>query len=237
MLSVDYDRLGLRAGERLLDLGCGGGRHAYEAIRRGARVTALDASEAELKDVSALMDELARHDETGTDGVGAVVCADALKIPFRDGSFDRVIAAEVLEHVPGDQVAMAELARVLRPGGSLAVTVPRFGPEALNWALSEAYHSVEGGHVRIYRRSSLLRRLRRVGLRLRGSHHAHALHSPYWWLKCAVGVDRDQHPLVRAYHRLLVWDIVQAPFLTRAADRLLNPLLGKSLVLYLDRPR
>jgi SAM-dependent methyltransferase len=237
VLSVDYDRLGLRAGERLLDLGCGGGRHAYEAMRRGARVTALDASETELKDVSTVMDELSRHDETGADGVGAVVCADALQIPFRDGSFDRVIAAEVLEHVPGDQVAMAELARVLRPGGSLAVTVPRFGPEAVNWALSEAYHSVEGGHVRIYRRSSLLRRLRSVGLRLRGSHHAHALHSPYWWLRCAVGVDRDQHPLVLAYHRLLVWDIVRAPLLTRAADRLLNPLLGKSLVLYLDRPR
>jgi SAM-dependent methyltransferase len=236
VLSVDYDRLGLRAGERLLDLGCGGGRHAYEAIRRGAQVTALDASETELKDVSTLMGELARQDDAGTAGGGAVVCADALAIPFRDGTFDRVIAAEVLEHLPGDQVAMAELARVLRPGGSLAVTVPRFGPEAVNWALSDAYHSVEGGHVRIYRRSSLLGRLRRVGLRLRGSHHAHALHSPYWWLRCAVGVDRDQHPLVRAYHRLLVWDIVRAPLLTRAADRLLNPVLGKSLVLYLDRP-
>jgi SAM-dependent methyltransferase len=236
VLSVDYDRLGLRAGERLLDLGCGGGRHAYEAMRRGAQVTALDASEAELKDVATLMTEMTRHDDAVKDGTGAVMCADALAIPFRDGSFDRVIASEVLEHVPGDQVAMAELARVLRPGGSLAVTVPRFGPEAVNWALSEAYHSVEGGHVRIYRRSSLLGRLRRVGLSLRGSHHAHALHSPYWWLRCAVGVDHDQHPLVRAYHRLLVWDIVRAPFLTRAADRLLNPLLGKSLVLYMDRP-
>src|SRR5260221_547556 len=36
MLTVDYDRLGLRAGDRLLDLGCGGGRHAFEALRRGA---------------------------------------------------------------------------------------------------------------------------------------------------------------------------------------------------------
>jgi hypothetical protein len=124
---------------------------------------------------------------------------------------------------------------VLRPGGSLAVTVPRFGPEVVNWALSDAYHTVEGGHVRIYRRSSLVHRLSRVGLRLRGSHHAHALHSPYWWLRCAVGVERDEHPLVRAYHRLLVWDIVRAPLLTRALDRALNPLLGKSLVIYLDR--
>ncbi|TMM17590.1 MAG: class I SAM-dependent methyltransferase [Actinobacteria bacterium] len=238
MLSVDYDRLGLRAGERLLDLGCGGGRHAYEALRRGARVTALDASEGELGDVSTVMSAMEKQDaDTGTlsEGNGAAVCADALAIPFRDASFDRVIAAEVLEHLPRDQVAMAELARVLRPGGSMAVTVPRFGPEVVNWALSNAYHSVEGGHVRIYRRSSLLGRLSRVGLRLRGSHHAHALHSPYWWLRCAVGVERDEHPLVRAYHRLLVWDIVRTPLLTRALDRALNPLLGKSLVVYLDR--
>ena len=51
---------------------------------------------------------------------------------------------------------MAELARVLRPGGMLAVSVPRYGPELVNWALSERYHSVAGGHVRIYRRRQLL---------------------------------------------------------------------------------
>jgi SAM-dependent methyltransferase len=238
VLSVDYDRLGLRAGERLLDLGCGGGRHAYEAIRRGARVAALDSSRSDLEEVSTLMAAMENEpgDDAGSGGSGLAVCADAAAIPFRDGSFDRVIAAEVLEHIVLDQMAMAELARVLRPGGSLAVTVPRFGPEAVNWALSDAYHSVEGGHVRIYRRSSLVRRLSMVGLRVRGSHHAHALHSPYWWLRCAVGVNRDQHPLVRAYHRLLVWDIVRAPLLTRTLDRILNPLLGKSLVVYLDRP-
>ena len=50
MLTVDYDRLGLRAGDRLLDLGCGGGRHAFEALRRGARVIALDRDQDELFD-------------------------------------------------------------------------------------------------------------------------------------------------------------------------------------------
>jgi cyclopropane fatty-acyl-phospholipid synthase-like methyltransferase len=42
VLTADYDRLGLRAGDRLLDLGCGFGRHAFEALRRGARVVACD---------------------------------------------------------------------------------------------------------------------------------------------------------------------------------------------------
>jgi hypothetical protein len=50
-----------------------------------------------------------------------------------------------------------------------------------------------------------------------------------------VGLDNDRNPLVRAYHRMLVWDITDAPRLTRTADRLLNPVLGKSLVIYADK--
>jgi hypothetical protein len=131
---------------------------------------------------------------------------------------------------------MKELARVLRPGGTMAVTVPRCGPEAINWALSDEYHDNPGGHVRIYRRSTLERRLTSAGLRPTGFHHAHGLHSPYWWLRCVVGPSNDTNPAVEAYHKVLVWDIVKAPFVTRAADRVLSPLIGKSLVLYLTKP-
>ena len=73
-------------------------------------------------------------------------------MPFPDGAFDRVIAAEVLEHIPADQAAMAEIARVLRPGGLLAVTVPAWLPERICWRLSDDYHNVPGGHVRIFTR-------------------------------------------------------------------------------------
>lgn len=237
MLTVDYDRLGLRPGERLLDLGCGGGRHAFEAARRGAQVVALDAGASEIEQVRAVLGAMAEAGELESGGEATALRGDARRLPFADGSFDRVIAAEVLEHIPEDTEAMAELARVLRPGGILAVTVPRFGPELVNWALSTQYHDVPGGHVRIYRRSVLGRRLRRSGLRLVGCHHAHGLHSPYWWLKCLVGVDRDQQPLVAAYHRLLVWDITQRPWVTRAAAAVLDPLVGKSMVLYAEKPR
>jgi hypothetical protein len=55
-------------------------------------------------------------------------------------------------------------------------------------------------------------------------------------LKCAVGVDNDTNPLVKAYHRLLVWDIMKRPRTTRVAERLLDPVIGKSLVLYFRKP-
>jgi SAM-dependent methyltransferase len=141
----------------------------------------------------------------------------------------------VLEHIPDDDRAMAEIARVLRPGGRAAVTVPRWLPERICWALSDDYHQNPGGHVRIYKGNELTAKLQRTGLTPYGSHHAHGLHAPYWWLKCAVGVHRD-HPLPKLYHRLLVWDITAQPLATRVVDRALNPLIGKSLVLYLQKP-
>jgi hypothetical protein len=82
----------------------------------------------------------------------------------------------------------------------------------------------------------LRQRLTTVGLELMGSHHAHGLHAPYWWLRCLVGPSNDTNRAVAAYHRLLVRDIVDHPRSTRIADRVLTPVIGKSLVLYLRKP-
>jgi SAM-dependent methyltransferase len=238
LLTVRYDWLGLCCGERLLDFGCGGGRHALEAMRLGAVVTALDADRAELSQaaawVAAMLDRDDRTARAG--GRGHVVVGDGEGLPFPDCAFDKVVAAEVLEHVPEDVAVLSELARVLRPGGAIAVTVPRWYPEVVNWALSREYHNTPGGHVRIYRRRELCRRLRGAGLHPFRWHHAHALHSPYWWLRCAVGVRREDVRLVRAYHRLLVWDITAGPRATRWSEAVLNPVLGKSLVVYARKP-
>ncbi|HOA67386.1 MAG TPA: class I SAM-dependent methyltransferase [Phycicoccus elongatus] len=236
MLTVDFDRFGVLPGERVLDMGCGAGRHAFELYRRGADVVALDQNTSDLAEVAVMFEAMAAEGQVPTGSSAATVEGDALALPFDDGEFDRIIAAEILEHIPDDRTAMEELFRVLKPGGVLAVTVPRWFAEKVNWALSDAYHEVEGGHVRIYKESELRGRLEDVGFVVDGRSFAHALHSPYWWLKCAVGVDNDTHPLVTAYHRVLVWDIMKAPALTRAADRLLNPVVAKSVVVYCHKP-
>ena len=178
--------------------------------------------------------------EVADDVVLESVNGDATGLPFADGSFDRIIASEVMEHIDDDEAALAELARVLRPGGVLAVTIPARLPERICWALSSDYHAPAqvGGHVRIYGRHELRDKMAAAGLEGLGSHRAHALHSPYWWLRCAVGPNRpiEESRLVSLYHRLLTWDIVKAPRTTRIAERILTPVLGKSLVVYARKP-
>lgn len=236
MLTVDFDRLGLAAGERVLDMGCGAGRHAFEMYRRGADVVAFDQDAEELAGVRDLFAAMRQAGEVPEGAEADVKEGDAGALPFADAEFDRVVAAEVLEHLPADVAAIEELARVLRPGGTLAVSVPRWFPETVNWRLSREYHQVPGGHVRVYTRRELVDKVVGTGLQLVGRHHAHGLHTPYWWIKCAVGVHRDQHPLVTAYHRLLVWEIMRRPRVLELAATVLDPLMGKSLVLYFRKP-
>ena len=161
-------------------------------------------------------------------------------MPFPDGTFDRIIASEVLEHIEDDVAALVELVRVLRPGGTFAATVPATLPEQICWKITDEYHApkVEGGHVRIYRRGELARRMESAGLEIFHDHRAHSLHTPYWWLRCAVGPQEDpaNNPMTKAYNRLLEWDIMKQPTITKVADRVLNPVLGKSLVVYGVKP-
>ena len=236
MLTIDYDRFDLRAGDLLLDLGCGFGRHTYEALVRGADVVSCDMALPELEAIRNTAPILV--DDGLFDGtlMRAQVQGDGTRLPYPDETFDKIIASEVLEHVPDDQAAYDEFMRILRPGGTIAVTVPATFPEKICWKLSDEYYApkAEGGHVRIYTENEVREKLRGAGLDPVDSHRAHALHSPYWWIRCAVGVNNeiDDNWSVKTYHKLLEWDIVEQPWLTRTAEKVLNPVLGKSLVVY-----
>ncbi len=235
MLTVDFSKITLKPGARVLDAGCGNGRHLYEAFKQpGVKVVGLDMKSEDVTKARNMMRLMEKVGEGG-EGVWGVFTGDITSLPFSDQSFDVVICSEVLEHIPDEAKAIQEITRVLKPGEILAVSVPRFFPELICWALSKAYRNDPGGHVRIYRKRELIRKLERAGLVCFDTGRAHGLHAPYWWLKCIVGLKNEDSRLVKLYHDFLVWDIEKRPWLTRTLDRLLNPFVAKSCVLYLKK--
>ena len=233
MLTIRLDRLGLKPGARVLDLGCGEGRHVHGLyMEDGLSVVGLDIHEPSLQKAR---EGLSVLDTDTTTSKATFMRGNALALPFDDDSFDAVICSEVLEHIDPFHKVLAEIRRVLKPDGVFAASVPRAGPERLCWKLApppNGYAFEPGGHIRIFDETELKISVQRYGFSYSGKHYAHGLHSPYWWLKCLYWNQEPEPAIVRLYHRLLVWDLLKRPFLTRALEALLNPFIGKSVAMY-----
>ena len=234
MQTVNFNYFPLVSGEVVLDIGCGEGRHAI-AVYDHAPVTSigLDLNADDLITARAKAREC--FPEPKVDRHLAFTQVDATKLPFASHSIDKIICSEVLEHIGPYEQVLDEIYRVLKPGGLLCVSVPRFWPEALCWHLSDAYHENDGGHIRIFLSKQLRRKIEARHFVFYKRHWAHALHSIYWWLQCAWWNKRETNRLVNAWHRLLVWDMMSKPWITRVLERLLNPVLGKSVVMYFKK--
>ncbi len=232
LLTVDLERLRIRSGERLLDAGCGEGRHCFGALERGAEVVGLDLDRASLRAAAGGLRR--RGEELGR--LGAMLQGDTFALPFRDGTFDKVICSEVMEHVHDFTGAARELARVLRPGGLAAVTIPTATSEHLYLRVGDDYFESPGGHIRIFRPRELARGLARAGFATRGVGFAHALHTPYWVLRSVVGLPHaDESRWVRAY-RLFLIRATASPALTWL-ENALNYFCPKSVILYAEKER
>jgi len=231
--TIDFETLKLSDGDRILDLGCGEGRHAISAYMvNDVESVGIDLSLGDLETTRERFQEFVEPENTSKSLVISVASAESL--PFADESFDKIICSEVLEHIHSYQQVIVEINRVLKTGGIAAISVPRFFPEWICWRLSDAYHEVEGGHVRIFRANELRNDMEATGFICFGKHHAHSLHVPYWWLKCLFWREPGEPNarIVDRYHQFLTWDLMQQPFITRFLDKLLNPIMGKSVVMY-----
>ena len=231
MKTVDFQRFPLAPGDVVLDLGCGEGRHVISAyVEADVHSVGVDLS---LDDLKTTQEKFADFDEPDNAAKSfGLSSANALQLPFADDTFDKVICSEVLEHIPDYQGALCEIERVLKPGGLFCASVPRRWPEKICWWLSEGYYKVPGGHLRIFKSRELRREIEHLGFEHYSRHWAHALHAPFWWLKCLFWSNQDNNWLVKQYHRLLVWDLLENPAFTRILEKSMNPIMGKSVVMY-----
>jgi len=145
LLARELRTLGASKQWRVLDLGCGTGGSLRLLNKQGfAALVGMDASP-----VAAAF--CARK------GLASMVLGNATRLPFSDGTFDLVLAMDVLEHVDHDDLAAAEISRVLQPSGAAIITVPAF--QALWGPQDELSH-----HLRRYRLAPLCEMLSSAGL-------------------------------------------------------------------------
>ena len=235
MQTIRFNKLEISEGSSVLDMGCGEGRHTIGLfIEKQINAFGFDLSLDDLNIARSRLDDFSTQSSSNSVCVFGV--SDINNMPFKDGSYDSVICSEVLEHVPAPEESIKELIRVLKPGGVLALSVPRFLPEWICWQLSEGYQQMPGGHVRIFKHKTLKQLATNEGMSYQGFHWAHGLHSPYWWLQCLFWNNRDSSYLTKLYHKFLVWDLMKKPIFTRILEFILQPLIGKSLVMYFKKP-
>ncbi len=235
MQTIDLKKLKLEPNSKFLDLGCGEGRHCFGAyMSENIDVFGFDMS---LSDVSKAKTNFDQFNEKKSSKSCNFGVADAKKLPFKDNTFDYIVCSEVLEHIIDYQSALSEINRILKPQGKLAVSVPKFFPEWICWKLSLDYRNTPGGHVRIFKFKKLKKDIANYGLTFTKRHWAHALHSPYWWLQCLFWNSKENSKIVNLYHEFLVWDMMKKPVLTKILEFILQPLIGKSVVLYFDKDK
>ncbi len=232
MLTVDFHELNLKPHSLVLDAGCGTGRHLRALAKLpDLKIVGIDRNNADLNDALTSLKNM----PDALSGNYLVTRADINKLPFDSASFDCVICSEVLEHIPQHEEALKELVRVLKPQGSLVISVPRYFSERICWFISRAYCNDDGGHVRIYKKKQLQKMLNTHGFMCWKINYKHALHVPYWWIKCLVGHKNEKNWLVKYYRKFLEWDIMKKPLLVRKLEEFLNPVMGKSIVFYLKK--
>ena len=156
--------LGDVRGKRILEVGAGSGRDSIELARQGAIVTVIDYVPSSLTVVAK---------NAAQAGVPIqLVCGDGTRMPFPDDTFDCVLCCEVVEHVPRDPSPIAELVRVLRPGGRLVLSTPDYGTPM--WPIVEKLYAAAqpkgyaDEHITHYTEESLIEEMRGYGLRCVG---------------------------------------------------------------------
>ncbi len=233
--SVDPDLMDIGPEDRVIDLGCGTGRHVLELSKIPSDIIGADISRNDIRAGRYLLEIMRRRDEVQARVHWLQTAGE--RLPFKDGAFDRVICTETLEHVDDETVLARELARVLKPGGILAISVPDEYSEKIFWKLSTNYRTHAGGHVRIFKRPEIVNLMRIAGLQPYAVRYRHSLETAYWLSHISFWSDwGKQGPITSAFRRVLDSQRGRASKIITALDDIGNRALPKSIVVYSRKP-
>lgn len=170
---IIFENLDLIGEEKVLEVGCGRGFYlkTLKSVWPDLDVTGVDVNQKYLDN--------AREFLRGLDV--KLIKGDATRLPFKSQAFDRIIASEVLEHIPDDQRAISEMYRVLKPEGIAMITVPNkdypFCWDPINWLLERVFNwhipsdiwwlaGIWADHVRLYNEKELRDKMEKKGFKI-----------------------------------------------------------------------
>jgi ubiquinone/menaquinone biosynthesis C-methylase UbiE len=231
IVNVDFRRhFRMNPGERVLDLGCGNGRHTLEAARYPVRVVGLDFSRDDLNAARFMYADLKRRGEAK--GHADFILGDAHNLPFKDDAFDRSLCTEVFEHIPDDRRGIAEFERVTKAGAEVAVSVPNYWPETVFWTLSWDYWHTPGGHVRRYRPGEMWHMLEEQNMDVYFQRNRHSFQAIYWFMRCTFGKDNEDFLPVRMFFKFINWHHNRRIKILEYVEATANLVIGKDMILY-----
>ena len=171
---------GLPEGGRILDVGCGRGVHLAALADRGFEVHGFELSESAAR---------------GADPRAKLTIApDLAEARYPAASFDSVILWHVLEHLPDPVATLAEIRRILRPGGQLVVAVPNFSSLQARWAGPGWFHLDPPRHLYHFPIAALERLLASSGFSVLSRHHFSLRQNPFGWVQSALNRSRSLPP-------------------------------------------
>lgn len=170
---IIFENLDLRGNEKVLEIGCGRGFYVrtLKSVWPKLEVTGIDLNPEYLDKAREFMGDLRVE----------LRVADATKLPFKDKTFDRIIASEILEHIEDDEKAISEMYRVLKPGGIIMITVPNknypFCWDPVNWILERVFKKhlpsniwwisgIWAAHVRLYNEREIREKMGKAGFKI-----------------------------------------------------------------------